>query len=131
MGSVLSSFMRGAQPNRKDSDHPDVLSFHSAERFRSHLNSIKDSNQLMVIHFSASWCGPCQFIEPVVDAMASEYKDVSFANIDADELSGVAKEFGVTAMPTFVLLKGGKEIDRVAGAEKNELERKIQKYRSA
>ncbi|CAM8930505.1 unnamed protein product [Rhodiola kirilowii] len=130
MGSFISSLMR-VDGTRKDSDHPDVLSFHSAELFRSHLNSIKDSNQLMVIDFAASWCGPCKFIEPAVDAMASEYTDVSFARIDVDELPGVSKEFGVTAMPTFVLLKGGKEIDRVTGAHKNELKSKIQKYMSA
>lgn len=42
----------------------------------------------------------------------------------------MAQEFGVQAMPTFVLLKKGKEVDRVIGARKDELEKKIQKYQS-
>ncbi|CAM8927685.1 unnamed protein product [Rhodiola kirilowii] len=130
MGGFFSTVVGGSGEDLP-SDHSGVVSFHSEERFQLHLNSIKDSNQLMVIDFAASWCGPCKFIEPAVHAMASEYTDVSFARIDVDELQGVSQEFGVTAMPTFVLLKGGKEIDRVTGADKNELERKIRKNRSA
>lgn len=42
----------------------------------------------------------------------------------------VAQEFGVQAMPTFVLLKKGKEVDRVIGSKKDELEKKVEKYRS-
>lgn len=42
----------------------------------------------------------------------------------------VAQEFGVQAMPTFVLLKKGKEVDRVIGAKKDELEKKVEKYHS-
>lgn len=42
----------------------------------------------------------------------------------------VAQEFGVQAMPTFVLLKKGKEVDRVIGGKKDELEKKVEKYRS-
>ncbi|KAK4776344.1 hypothetical protein SAY86_005032 [Trapa natans] len=84
----------------------------------------------MVVDFAASWCGPCKFIEPHIHAMAEKYTDVSFAKIDVDELSDVAQEFKVQAMPTFVLVKGGKEVDRVIGAKKEELEKKIIHYRS-
>lgn len=42
----------------------------------------------------------------------------------------MSQEFGVQAMPTFVLLKNGKEVDRVVGAKKDELEEKVDKYRS-
>ncbi|KAK8644292.1 hypothetical protein V6N13_123603 [Hibiscus sabdariffa] len=72
----------------------------------------------MVIDFSASWCGPCKLMEPPLTAMADKFSDV-------DELPDVAQEFGVQAMPTFVLLKKGKEVDRVVGAKKDELQKKI------
>ncbi|KAH0990858.1 hypothetical protein GBA52_002341 [Prunus armeniaca] len=62
-----------------------------------------------------------RFIEPAVNAMATQFIDVNFAKIDVDELS---------AMPTFGLLKKGKEVDRVIGAKKDELEKKIKKYHS-
>ncbi|EXB30121.1 Thioredoxin H2-2 [Morus notabilis] len=83
-----------------------------------------------VIDFSATWCGPCKFMEPIYNDMAARFSDVDFVKIDVDELSDVAQEFGVQAMPTFVLTKKGKEVDRVVGAKKDELERKVQKHRS-
>ncbi|KAK4488464.1 hypothetical protein RD792_004228 [Penstemon davidsonii] len=85
----------------------------------------------MVVDFSATWCGPCKFIEPVFHEMSVKYSDVDFVKIDVDELADVAREFGVQAMPTFVLLKQGKEVERVTGAKKDELEQKILKHREA
>ncbi|OMO77401.1 Thioredoxin [Corchorus olitorius] len=84
----------------------------------------------MVIDFSASWCGPCKFMEPALHDMAERFTEVEFVKIDVDELPDVAQEFGVQAMPTFVLLKRGKEVDRVVGAQKNELEKKVQKHKT-
>ncbi|KAG4388795.1 hypothetical protein JHK82_026041 [Glycine max] len=60
--------------------------------------------------------------------MAAMFTDAEFIKIDVDELSDVAKEFKVEAMPTFVLWKKGKEVDRVVGAEKDELKNKIEKH---
>ncbi|KAL2552327.1 Thioredoxin domain-containing protein [Forsythia ovata] len=108
-----------------------VTAFHSSNRWQLHFNSSKQLNKLIVVDFSASWCGPCKFMEPVFNDMSSKYTDVDFAKIDVDELSDVAKEFAVQAMPTFVLLKQGKEVERVVGAKKDELEKKILKHREA
>ncbi|CAN1322304.1 Thioredoxin H2 [Linum perenne] len=131
MGGFLSSLVGGeSDADGEDSssgDYSGVTKFHSDARWQLHFNSLKDTNQLLVIDFAASWCGPCRFIEPAVNAMAEKFTDVSFAKIDVDELP----EFGVQAMPTFVLLKKGKEVDRVVGAKQDELEKKVAKYRSA
>ncbi|KAK4481852.1 hypothetical protein RD792_012828 [Penstemon davidsonii] len=83
----------------------------------------------MVIDFTASWCGPCQFIQPAFNEFAEKYTEVEFIKIDVDELMDVAQEFGVQAMPTFVLIKKGKEVDKVVGAKKEELMKKIEKHR--
>lgn len=108
-----------------------MVSFHSANRWQLHFNSCKDSNKLLVVDFTASWCGPCKFMEPAVHAMAAKFTDVEFAKIDVDELQDVSQEFNVDAMPTFVFLKQGKEVDRVVGARKDELEKKIARHRSS
>ncbi|XP_031382384.1 thioredoxin H2 isoform X2 [Punica granatum] len=125
MGSFFSSLLGGSGgEGSPESSH--VQAFHSSARWQLHLNSLKESPKLMVIDFAATWCGPCRTIEPHIHGLADKYADVSFAKIDVDELP----EFKVQAMPTFVLMKGGKEVDRVIGAKKDELEKKIVKYRA-
>lgn len=132
MGSVVSGLLGGGAADASDStlEGSGVNVFHSSERWLLHFNASKESNQLMVIDFAATWCGPCKFMEPAVKSMASKYTDVDFVKIDVDELPDVAQEFTVQAMPTFVLLKKGKELERVIGAKKDELEKKIQKHRA-
>ncbi|XP_028213323.1 thioredoxin H-type-like isoform X1 [Glycine soja] len=125
MGVLFSSTL--------EEESPDVKAFHSAERWESYLEKIKESPKLInknqvVIYFTASWCGPCKFITPVFNHMAAEFANADFVKIDVDELSGVAKEFKVEAMPTFVLWKEGKEVERVVGANKDELQNKIKKH---
>ncbi|KAG7981867.1 hypothetical protein I3843_04G019900 [Carya illinoinensis] len=132
MGSFLSRFIDGgtevsdpssAEPSR-------VSSFHSSDSWQLHFKNSEASSQLMVIDFAASWCGPCKIMTPVVHAMSSTFTDVDFVKIDVDELPDVAEEFKVQAMPTFVLVKKGKEVDRVVGAKKDELQEKIEKHRA-
>uniref|UniRef100_A0A7C9DAE6 Thioredoxin domain-containing protein n=1 Tax=Opuntia streptacantha TaxID=393608 RepID=A0A7C9DAE6_OPUST len=106
-----------------------VIVFHSTDQWKSHFESSKNSPKLMVIDFSASWCGPCQYMEPILKDFSIKYGDVEFVKIDVDELSDVASEFGVEAMPTFVFMKKGKEVDRLVGSNKAELKEKILKHR--
>ncbi|ESW11600.1 hypothetical protein PHAVU_008G044000 [Phaseolus vulgaris] len=131
MGGIISTIFGagGDAPSYSEEDSR-VTSFHSSARWQLHFNELKDTSKLVVVDFSASWCGPCKFIEPAIHAMAEKYTDVDFVKIDVDELSDVAGEFQVQAMPTFVLLKKGKVIDKVVGAKKDELEKKIEKHRS-
>ncbi|XP_059294019.1 thioredoxin H2 [Lycium ferocissimum] len=134
MGSYVSSFLGGgeAQAATEESGSPSrVIAFHSSNRWQLHFNSSKQLNKLIVVDFAAAWCGPCKFMEPAINAMSSKYPDVDFVKIDVDELKDVAQEFGVQAMPTFLLLKQGKEVERVVGAKKDELEQKILKHREA
>ncbi|KAJ9683594.1 hypothetical protein PVL29_019243 [Vitis rotundifolia] len=90
MGSLLSSLVGGGEAaDASDStlEGSGVSVFHSSERWTLHFNASKESNQLMVIDFAATWCGPCKFMEPAVKSMASKYTDVDFVKIDVDELS--------------------------------------------
>ncbi|KAK4358151.1 hypothetical protein RND71_023761 [Anisodus tanguticus] len=86
--------------------------------------------ELVVIDFTATWCGPCKYMEPVLNEFAAKYTDVEFVKIDVDELADVAQEYGVQAMPTFVLIKKGKVVDKIVGADKDGLKMKTEKHRS-
>ncbi|XP_073108235.1 thioredoxin H2-1-like [Elaeis guineensis] len=126
MGLLFSSPAAAAS----DDGVSHVLAIHSKDAWSDQWQSHKDSSKLMVIDFSASWCGPCRFIEPVFKSMAAKYTDVVFLKIDVDELSEVAQQWRVQAMPTFVLVKGGDEVGRVVGADQNELNKKIEQLRA-
>jgi thiol-disulfide isomerase/thioredoxin len=59
----------------------------------------------VVIYFSASWCGPCRFMQPAVKAMASKFTDVAFVKIDVDELKVyiyIYTTFGTSALFSFL-----------------------------
>ncbi|KAK9104877.1 hypothetical protein Scep_021721 [Stephania cephalantha] len=124
MGGFFSS------PEPESSSGPSqVKSPHNSVEWGEIFYSLKDSSKLLVIDFTASWCGPCKMMAPVFAQLSTEFTDVQFVKIDVDELKDVAQEFGVRAMPTFVLVKQGKKIDEVVGANKDELKNKINQYR--
>ncbi|KAJ5287258.1 Thioredoxin [Penicillium angulare] len=80
-----------------------------------------------VIDFYATWCGPCRAVGPQVGKLSEKYENVRFIQIDVDKMGGVAKQFSVTAMPTFVFVKDGQEFGtRVRGADVRALEAGIQ-----
>ncbi|KAK9277023.1 hypothetical protein L1049_006562 [Liquidambar formosana] len=107
-----------------------VIPFHSKARWKAHFDASKESGKLMVIDFTATWCGPCRLLEPTLNEFAAKYTDVEFVKIDVDELPDVANEFGVEAMPSFQLTKKGKLVDKVVGVKKEELQKKIEKHRA-
>lgn len=84
--------------------------------------------EVAVIDFFATWCGPCKVIAPVVEKMSNEEpysSKVKFFKIDVDNTPDVAQELGIRAMPTFKIFKGGKEVAEVVGANANDLRKKI------
>ncbi|KAK9675759.1 hypothetical protein RND81_11G028800 [Saponaria officinalis] len=105
-----------------------VVPFHSSTCWRDYFQSSKYSDKLIVIYFTASWCTPCRYMAPIVNEFAAHYTGVAFNKIDVDELFNVAQDYGVQTMPTFMLVKRGKEIDKVTGASREDLQRKIEKH---
>ncbi|KAE8675680.1 Thioredoxin H2 [Hibiscus syriacus] len=93
----------------------------------------------MVIDFSASWCGPCKIMEPALNDMAVSFTDVDFVKLDVDELPVWMWHKDSECMRLKNRVKktkehknfneNGKEVDRVVGAQKNELEKKVGKHR--
>lgn len=127
MGSFFSSLVYPPS-DAGDDDNPRVIKIHKTSEWQSHYDEWKQSTKLMVVDFTASWCGPCKFLAPVINDLADKYEDVVFVKIDVDELKDVAQQYDVKAMPTLVLLKQEKEVARVVGAKKDELVRKIELF---
>jgi thioredoxin 1 len=72
--------------------------------------------KLVVIDFTASWCGPCKAIAPLYKELAEEFgDDVVFLKVDVDENPDTAAKYSVSAMPTFVFISGGSVVDRLMG----------------
>ncbi|KAM3341756.1 Thioredoxin H-type 1 [Capsicum chinense] len=110
------------------SEEGQVFGCHKVEEWNEHFKKGVETKKLVVVDFTASWCGPCRFIAPILADIAKKMPHVIFLKVDVDELKTVAEEWNVDAMPTFVFLKDGKEVDRVVGAKKEELQAAILKH---
>ena len=82
---------------------PDQLKTH--EEFENCLSS----NAMVVVDFTATWCGPCKRIAPIFAKLSEENVDVKFIKIDVDENAETASKCSITAMPTFKFYKNGEE----------------------
>ena len=69
-----------------------------------------------LVDFFAEWCGPCRMMTPVLEEVENEVKgQATIAKLDIDHSSAIAAKYQVTSVPTLVLFKDGKEVDRLIG----------------
>jgi thioredoxin 1 len=83
---------------------------------KSFDEEILKSDKPSLVDFWAPWCGPCRASGPIIEELAGEYKDkVKVAKCNIDENDATASRFGVMSIPTFILFKDGKVVDKVVG----------------
>lgn len=73
------------------------------------------SKGVTLTDFWATWCGPCRMQSPVVEQLSDEMTNVTFNKMDVDENPETAREFGIMSIPTLLIKKDGKVVDKVIG----------------
>jgi thioredoxin 1 len=92
------------------------------------LSSIVGNGKLTVVDAFAEWCPPCKMIAPHIHELAKGHPNVNFVKFDVDQSAELSRKFNIEAMPTFIFIKGGAEVDRVRGANKSAIDAAVTKH---
>ncbi|XP_062003467.1 thioredoxin H9 [Rosa rugosa] len=95
------------------------------EKWDQKLAEAKTDGKVVIANFSATWCGPCKQIAPLYRELSEQYTSLMFLVIDVDELTDFSTSWDIKATPTFFFLQDGQQIDKLVGANKPELQKKI------
>lgn len=86
------------------------------QQFRSFEDAIANSELPVLVDFYATWCGPCQMMAKILEQVNSELQgQLKIMKIDTDRYPQIASQHQVRALPTLVLFKGGRSVDRLEG----------------
>lgn len=80
-------------------------------------NEVMKSEQVVLLDFFATWCGPCRMVGPIIDEIAEENADIRVGKVDVDAQSELAAQFQVYSIPTLVVMKDGKVLTQSTGAK--------------
>ncbi|MBS3026132.1 MAG: thioredoxin [Dolichospermum sp. DET50] len=86
------------------------------KQFNSFEEMLSGSDVPVLVDFYADWCGPCQMMTPILEQVNLQLKDrLRIVKIDTEKYTELASQYGISALPTLVLFKQGKPIDKIEG----------------
>ncbi|ESO03718.1 hypothetical protein HELRODRAFT_173420 [Helobdella robusta] len=86
------------------------------------------SNKTIIIDFCAEWCVPCKALSPKLKDFAKSCPNIILVKVDVDDAEDVADKYGVTVLPTFVVIRNGCMADKLIGSELDKIEKMFKKY---
>jgi len=98
------------------------------ENFKS---EVEENKNLVLVDFSATWCGPCKLMHPIIEELIEDYKnkEITIGQINIDEDSELAETYEIMGVPTFIFFREGKAIDQFSGyRSKDEVSTLIDKH---
>ncbi|POM57315.1 Thioredoxin, partial [Phytophthora palmivora] len=106
-----------------------VIPVHGDSDWNSQMQ--RAGGKLVVVDFSAVWCGPCQHIKPVYHQLSDQYHDVVFLEVDEAQNRSLIGALGVRGFPTFHFYVNQSKVDELVGADPNQLRAKIEQWRQS
>jgi len=93
-------------------------------------NQVLDSSDLVLVDFSAVWCGPCKMLAPIIEELSNEMAGkAKVFKVDVDKSGDIAQKYGITGVPTVMIFKDGKALDKMVGFQpKKALKTKLDQY---
>ncbi len=88
-----------------------------------------NENTLLVLYFTAEWCGPCKRMAPSLQKLITENPDVIFTKLDIDSNEEIASKFSIKQLPSFVFIKNKNILHKFIGTDIDRLKEAVQKYR--
>lgn len=85
------------------------------------LDALKSVDEPYLLFFSASWCGPCRSLTPIMDEVSvKRFDEIDILGVDIDESPNLVKKFNIVVVPTVISVFQGKETGRFSGAKSSE-----------
>ncbi|XP_039060963.1 thioredoxin H4-1-like [Hibiscus syriacus] len=110
----------GPEPVSKNIHHITTI-----QSWEESLTEATRDRKTLVANFSAPWSAPCKSISPVYSELADKYTSLVFLTVDVDALAEFSNSWEISATPTFIFIKEGRQVDKFVGADKVELKKKI------